>query len=368
MVPGAYAVGVAGLLLLASVAVPIGAHAQTEGQTWEPRASLPTARAYFAAAALAGKIYVAGGLVPSISTSTVLATVEVYDPAQDRWQGAADLPTPRWGLTLIAASDRLLAAGGSSDPSAFAGESAVVEVYDPASDTWSGAAPLPAPRMWAAGFERAGSAQFWGGAESGGASAVATRWSYNIALDQWTVESPMPLARSNFGATVIGNTVYLTGGWRNLPNTTAYDFATLSWTEKAPLSEGRAAHGAADLGGHVYAIAGVTAATTECAPSNEARRYDPSADRWSNGPALPEAVTAPGAVRVGEALYVIGGSRCQDLSTGLYALASSSGTNPPSVVSSWLIVGLAAGIVAAGVAAAIVFALRRRRPGPPLPP
>jgi hypothetical protein len=57
--------------------------------TWELRASLPTARSGVAAGALGGRIFVVGGE----TTGRVFSVNEVYDPATDRWTVMA--PNPR---------------------------------------------------------------------------------------------------------------------------------------------------------------------------------------------------------------------------------------------------------------------------------
>jgi hypothetical protein len=60
--------------------------------TWRTLAPMPTPRSEVAVAAVGGKIYVIGGFEGDGSTSDA---VEVYDPATDTWTQAPSLPEPR---------------------------------------------------------------------------------------------------------------------------------------------------------------------------------------------------------------------------------------------------------------------------------
>ena len=112
-------------------------------QLWTLRASMPTAREGAAAAALDGKIYVVGGT----SGGMDIATVEAYDPATDSWASLQPLTEPRRDLSAEVVGGELLALGGYTGTYVLdAGYRRVVEVYDPASDTWSRAADMLLPR------------------------------------------------------------------------------------------------------------------------------------------------------------------------------------------------------------------------------
>jgi hypothetical protein len=75
--------------------------------TWTTLAPLPTARSAAAAAALGGRIWVAGGEVPRL-----FAVNEVYDVASDRWCGDTPMAIPRHGIAAVALGDRILAPAG----------------------------------------------------------------------------------------------------------------------------------------------------------------------------------------------------------------------------------------------------------------
>jgi len=87
-----------------------------------PLAPMPTARSDLAAAAVNGKIYAIGGF------GGLLNTVEVYDPATNRWTAAANLPTARYSLAAADANGLIYAVGGTS---ATATPSNTTEQYSP---------------------------------------------------------------------------------------------------------------------------------------------------------------------------------------------------------------------------------------------
>lgn len=80
-----------------------------ETGTVEVMKAMPTGRYNASAAVLAGKIYVAGG--STLPDKTRHTTVEIYDPASDTWTAGPSLSEGR-DAQLVAASDKLIALGG----------------------------------------------------------------------------------------------------------------------------------------------------------------------------------------------------------------------------------------------------------------
>lgn len=99
---------------------------------WTPRAPLPTARMALAAATLGGRIYAVGGYTSS--ESEPLATVESYDPVADTWRSEPSLLHPRSRAAAAVIGDRLVVAGGLRATQQCENR---VEVFDPATGTWS---------------------------------------------------------------------------------------------------------------------------------------------------------------------------------------------------------------------------------------
>lgn len=71
-----------------------------------------------------------------------LTVLEVSDPATDTWDTKAPMPTARSDLAAGIIDGRLYVVGGFPGP----GTGADLEVYDPISDRWSAKAMMPTPR------------------------------------------------------------------------------------------------------------------------------------------------------------------------------------------------------------------------------
>src|SRR5919206_4443596 len=103
-----------------------------------PRAPLPTPRGALVCVVVDETIYAIGGVGPTGDTGVV----EAYDPTGDTWRtGLAPMPTPRDHLAGAALDGLVHVIGGRSV--ALARTGTTHEVYDPATDAWTSAAPLP---------------------------------------------------------------------------------------------------------------------------------------------------------------------------------------------------------------------------------
>jgi N-acetylneuraminic acid mutarotase len=116
---------------------------------WETRTPAPTARNHAAIGVVNGKIYIIGGLVGSavVTTASNTNVVEVYDPANDSWGVAGmRMPTGRSGMGWATYKGKIYVAGGQIyDLHVFA-VMRDIEVYDPAANTWSELPTMPTAR------------------------------------------------------------------------------------------------------------------------------------------------------------------------------------------------------------------------------
>jgi N-acetylneuraminic acid mutarotase len=111
--------------------------------TWTYKQPMPTARAGFAIAIYQDKVYCIGGC----SDKAIVGTNEVYNPATDRWETKTAMPTPRTGLCANVVDDKIYLIGGfiTSDSSGIPIHLDTIEVYDPATDSWTTKTPIPTP-------------------------------------------------------------------------------------------------------------------------------------------------------------------------------------------------------------------------------
>ena len=257
----------------------------TTTNSWSSRAPIPTARAYAAAAVGtdgAGRtlLYVIGGYTQdwSAGTTTWIGANEAYDPNTDSWTTEAPMPTPRWGAAVGKASNGLIyvAGGGTA-----AGDSAVVEAYNPATNTWTcstndtapgcsstALAPLPQPVVKAAGASDGASVYVEGGETISGTALVYldTNYIYNTNTNSWTTGRPLPVTIS-FGAGAVARdsstgalSLYVIGGWTpstDLATTYEYSSKGNKWVAKASMPTARDSAAAAVAGnGKVYLMGG----------------------------------------------------------------------------------------------------------------
>lgn len=110
---------------------------------WTTARPMTVPRNHMAAVALNGKIYAVGGQ-RGHEPFVAQATVEVYDPATDRWTTAKSLPLARSHIeSTFVLGQRIVVAGGEKSAGQIVTD---VTAYDPATDTWTPLTPLPEGR------------------------------------------------------------------------------------------------------------------------------------------------------------------------------------------------------------------------------
>lgn len=127
-----------------NVGVVNGADCGSSGLArWDATGSMLMPR-YGATAILlaSGKVLVSGGYTPNL-----LASAELYDPATGSWSAAGSMSLGRWRHTMTQLpSGKVLAIGGAIGASGD-GEVRNVDIYDPASNTWTAGAPMTFSRV-----------------------------------------------------------------------------------------------------------------------------------------------------------------------------------------------------------------------------
>jgi N-acetylneuraminic acid mutarotase len=176
---------------------------------WEARAPMPTGRSAGGAAVIDDKIYVAGGRPPAGNDFAV------YDTTSDRWTALPDLPTPRNHLGIGAIGGKVYVAGGRFGRNFASERTAALEVYDPATNSWSARAPLPGPRGGVSSVVANGCLFIIGGegeyADPRGLSVENE--AYDARSDQWISLPPMPTPTHGLvGAAFIDGRIHLPGG------------------------------------------------------------------------------------------------------------------------------------------------------------
>jgi N-acetylneuraminic acid mutarotase len=172
---------------------------------WVRKADMPTARGAGVAIVLDGKIYVAGGRPPRGNDFAV------YDPAADSWEVLPDLPTQRNHLTGAAIGGRIHVVGGRQGHGLSPQMTTVHEVFDPATQTWTAAAPMLRARSGMNGVMARGCFHVWGGEGPGG--MFADHDYYDPRTGQWSRLPDMPVpVHGVYGSAFIGGLIWVSGG------------------------------------------------------------------------------------------------------------------------------------------------------------
>ncbi|HET7842359.1 MAG TPA: kelch repeat-containing protein [Terriglobia bacterium] len=275
---------------------------------WTTRAPLPTARLGASAATVNGKIYVVGGAGTSGTCGSRVGTLEVYDPATGSWSTRAPMPTPRDSTAAVAVGERLYVIGGDN---ICLGMLSTVEVYDPITDTWTTKAPMPTPRSGLAAAVVDGIVYAIGGVNFT-SGWLATVEAYNPVSNNWSVRALMPTARGGLGVEVVDGVIYAVGGVNattQLTSVEAYDPKTDSWSAKTPMPTPRCCSAVGLVRGILYVAGGV--AVSGAGPGDNSVRtvesYNPALNAWSSAPPMPTDRSSPASAVAQDTLFVMGG-------------------------------------------------------------
>lgn len=179
--------------------------------TWSTKNPMTTERSFPGVTEAGSKLYVIGGTNPS----GVLDIVEEYNPATDFWETVAPLPQGRMGVGATSVNGIVYAIGGAIDTGGQLQSVGTVTAYDPTNDTWMTLTPMPTPRITPAVAVLGGKIYAIGGSNVPGLLSpgiVNTVEVYDPATDTWSQAPAMPTARHQLGAEAFDGRIYAFGG------------------------------------------------------------------------------------------------------------------------------------------------------------
>lgn len=242
---------------------------------WTNVAQMPTPRGRMAVVALDGLVYAIGG----DTANGVSDVVEIYDPATNTWRYGTAKPTAAGNIAAVAVGGRIYVPGGFG---AARTALATLEVYEPERDLWTSAAPLPEP-IFAYALAAVGERIYLFGG-SNGTRYMATTYIYDIVADAWRRGTSLAVPRAFLAASTIDDVIYVVGGYdgvREYARCDAYDPALEGspegpWRTRADMLAARAGMATAVVAENMYVIGG---GWSSYLYFNE--RYDPANDMWT---------------------------------------------------------------------------------------
>jgi hypothetical protein len=269
-----------------------------ESTMWKRRADMPGSREWPQLATIGGRIYVYGGLEPG-NPRRWAHRVDVYDPASSSWSILPSPPADWKQGTLATLDDRLfLFRRGGPGVAEYRPESKQWEVK-PASGTFAIGEAWPFQTRTVVVGRKA----YTMFTEYGVAGSSFTYFvEYDFDTGAWTPRQSMAFPTPQLVA--FDGRVYAFG-----EHTSVYDPATGQWTEAARVDMPRLESAVAVYGDEIWLIGGhgVRAADTDGDITPTVVRFNPRRNEWHAGPALPVQRAAAAAITVNGRLFLMGG-------------------------------------------------------------
>jgi N-acetylneuraminic acid mutarotase len=235
------------------------------GGAWHAHAARPFVGRDHAAAVVAGKLFLFGGLGGGSE-----GRVQVYDPDGEAWTSGADMPWAGGAVATAAIGGRVYVAGGLVGGGAVASAA----VYDPLTDTWAPLAPMPAARhhasagtdgtrLWVFGGRSGGDVLDAGHDDVQVLDPVAGTWDWDKLPGSSLVA--MPQARAGAGPAIWWQQeLYIFGGLTEsapatplvLGRVEAFAPVTGTWREEAPMPTPRHAIAPTSFQGRAFVAGG----------------------------------------------------------------------------------------------------------------
>ena len=265
-----------------------------------PIPDLPETRYGATAAVIDNTIYVLGGMN---SVGDVLGTVLVYQRGDLFWSTEATQDTPRYNMASVTFENMIYLMGGTSETDIATTD---FEGYNTTTQSFHGTGTLPeAGTRYGSGL--IGDYLYLFGGFNG--APMNTLWRYYFLGAAW---EPLPLLtapdRDRFGGAALGDYLYVVGG-QTIPdhqydNLDRYDPSNLIWGTGPSMSHARADLAAVAVDPYLFVLGGWSL-TQGC--HNDVEAYFPDANQWVELDALQMPRRGAGAAACDQYIYLVGG-------------------------------------------------------------
>lgn len=300
----------------ASSMLPSISKAQPQENTWIPLTPMQQARGGLGVAAVDGKIYAIGGSTasgsypPDAFAGEFVGTNEEYDTEIDAWIFRASMPTARAYFATATYQNKIYCIGGAvgftiDENTGFYSyvTSGVNEVYDTTTNTWETKKSMPYPQLKIQAQVVDGKIYVVGGAST---------YVYDPENDSWMLKKQAPV--SHPWPVVVDNRLIVSGEYSPLwgspeQKILVYDTETDTWNEgkSGAIAVVQGAAGATTgvkAPQKVYVLGLIVEALL---PTVVNQVYDPKTDTWATATTMLANRSDFGVAVVDDILYVIGG-------------------------------------------------------------
>jgi N-acetylneuraminic acid mutarotase len=222
------------------------------------------------------------------------------------WALLAEMPNPRGETASAVLDGKVYVAGGYTGLDFQT--TALVSIYDVASNTWTAGPPLPAPRNHAAAATLDGVLYVSGGTGPDGQPAD-NLWC--LGRDgAWTDLPSMPGRRSAHRMVALDGRLYIVGGVGGLLSgpgmaglELVFDPGTASWSQLAGMSPILDHLGAVAVGDRIWTIGGRVSGRSY----RFVKVFDPATATWESATELPDPTSGAAEAIIDGVIHVSGG-------------------------------------------------------------
>jgi N-acetylneuraminic acid mutarotase len=233
---------------------------------WFAVAAMGTARNAFGACAIAGELYVTGGVFKGKN----IACVEKYSPSSDTWSAVAPLPRARSYHASVTVGQCMYVLGGGLNH----GVTSTVLKFDAIPGTWTELAPMPASRhsISTCAIE---SDIYVFGENNVDEEDQCFVFKYDTMTNAWSTLTPMPFHGCGLSLNVVDGMIYIVGDRSR--DVRRYEPASGTYSLLAPMSTLRHFCTSFVLNGSLYVAGGLGNGNR-----SSVERYDIATDTWTD--------------------------------------------------------------------------------------
>lgn len=285
--------------------------------SWTTKANAPVKLSEGAGVTIASKLYVFGGYDVTSPKYQATSRVSAYDPATNMWSNAAPMPLRLTHIGLTTDGQRYAYVAGGYRTNADGNQTfAVNNVYrfDVINNTWLTLPNLPAARGAGAMQLVDGKLFYFGGVS---ADRVDRTNTYVLNLNNtaagWTEKAALPAMKNHLASATVGGLIYAIGGQIGTNDSTGnqstvyrYDPTANQWTAVASLPQVRSHIGGSTFvhNGKIFVAGGFSASGLVL---SSVISYDPLTNKWTSIGNMPASRHSSVGGSVGGKIIVTGG-------------------------------------------------------------